>query len=195
MYLLLWRTRPGVFLGRPVNDQIELWLGELKRWNSVHNLVSPRQIPLLGEHVADSLSLVPFLNQNLVVDAGSGGGFPVIPLAIYAKFHDLPVRFVATDVVDKKIAFLKWSVKRFRLNVDIIKVDKNFLIEEECMLISRAFASVEKLAAWKNKHTPFCSEMFLLKGRNAVEETVRSGMENAQFIPNQRGFIVKICLK
>lgn len=195
MYLLLWRTKHGVFLGRLVNDQIKLWLDELKRWNSVHNLVSLRQIPLLGEHVVDSLSLVPFLNQNLVVDAGSGGGFPVIPLAIYAKFHDLPVRFVATDVVDKKIAFLKWSIKRFHLDVDIIKVDKNFLIEEECMLISRAFASVGKLLAWKTQHTPFCSEMVLLKGRDAPQETIDAGINNAQFIPNQRGFIVKICLK
>lgn len=195
MYLLWWHTKPGVFLGRPVDNQIELWLGELKRWNSVHNLVSPHQIPFLDEHVADSLSLAPFLKQNLVVDAGSGGGFPVIPLAIHSKQYNLPIRFVATDVVDKKIAFLKWSVKRFHLNVDIVKVDKNFLIEEECMLISRAFASVEKLLAWKNKHIPLCSEMFLLKGPKATEETAQLGIENAQFIPNQRGFIVKICLK
>lgn len=187
--------RLGVFSGSIMSDEILLWLEELKRWNSVHNLVSARQIPLLDEHTADALSLAPFLNHQLIVDAGSGGGFPVIPLAIYAKHHNLSMRFVATDVVDKKIAFLKWSVKKFRLNADIIKVDKNFLIREECVLISRAFASVEGLVAWKDKHVPLCAEMLLLKGPSAPGETARSGIDNVEFIPNKRGFIVKIRLK
>ena len=50
-------------------------------WNRTHNLVSKNQTTNLEEHISDSLAISPFLGEN-VIDLGSGGGLPGIPLAI-----------------------------------------------------------------------------------------------------------------
>jgi len=50
-------------------------------WNHTHNLVSKNQATNLEEHISDSLSISPFLGEN-VIDLGSGGGLPGMPLAI-----------------------------------------------------------------------------------------------------------------
>lgn len=70
-------------------------------------------------HVADSLSLVPFLGETgarAVVDLGSGGGFPGVPLAIAMP----QVRFTLVESVGKKTRFLQEVVDRLGLsNVNV----------------------------------------------------------------------------
>ena len=58
--------------------------GELVRhWNRTHNLVSRRDADRLEtRHIADSLTLVPWVEGARLADVGSGAGFPGIPLAI-----------------------------------------------------------------------------------------------------------------
>ncbi len=65
-------------------------------------------------HVADSLSLVPFVAEAGVrhaVDLGSGGGFPGIPLAIAMP----DVRFTLVESVGKKARFLQETIDRLGL--------------------------------------------------------------------------------
>jgi 16S rRNA (guanine527-N7)-methyltransferase len=65
-------------------------------------------------HVADSLSLVPFLAETSarrVVDLGSGGGFPGVPLAIAMP----DVQFTLVESVGKKARFLQAVIDRLQL--------------------------------------------------------------------------------
>ena len=50
-------------------------------WSKTHNLISKSQISNIGAHIKDSLSISGML-RNSIMDVGSGGGFPGIPLAI-----------------------------------------------------------------------------------------------------------------
>ena len=55
----------------------------VRRWNPAHSLVSRRDVGRLEtRHIADSLSLVPWVGGTRLADVGSGAGFPGIPLAI-----------------------------------------------------------------------------------------------------------------
>ncbi|MDX9708107.1 MAG: 16S rRNA (guanine(527)-N(7))-methyltransferase RsmG [Trichloromonas sp.] len=92
-----------------------LWLGEeLLRWNKKVNLTS---ICLLEEvvvkHLADSLTVVPLLQSDeRLLDVGSGGGFPGLPLAIVDPARDV----VTVDAVGKKIHFQRHVVRRLGLD-------------------------------------------------------------------------------
>jgi 16S rRNA (guanine527-N7)-methyltransferase len=84
----------------------------LLKWNKSINLTAitdPAEIA--DKHVLDSLALAPVLPQGSLLDAGSGGGFPGIPLAIARP--DLEV--ILVDSVQKKVAFLKNVLAELRL--------------------------------------------------------------------------------
>ena len=80
----------------------------LERWNKVYNLTAIRcRDEILTHHLLDSAALVPhtadFLPQGgTVLDVGSGGGLPSIPLAVLRP----DVKVTAVDAVSKKTAFL-----------------------------------------------------------------------------------------
>ena len=95
-----------------INQYIDL----IRSWNNTHNLVSRDQSNNLQEHIEDSLSIFNHTGP-VVVDIGSGGGFPGIPIAIKGPER----RVVLVDSNQKKTSFLLNSVNRLGLkNVTII---------------------------------------------------------------------------
>lgn len=170
------------------------YLKELIAWNKAHNLVAKNEIHNLNEHVEDSLSLIPLIqdsNYKTIVDIGSGGGFPIIPIGFWTKENNLDYFLIATDVIEKKIAFLKWCNAKFNLNITVIKIDNSFGIEEECLIISRAFSSLENIILWRNKHAPFSKDFLILKGNNVHQEIEEIKLSHYELIKNPRGFIIK----
>jgi 16S rRNA (guanine527-N7)-methyltransferase len=74
-----------------------------KSWNEKVNLVSRKDIEnLMVKHILHSLSLVKYIRFDegaRVLDIGTGGGFPGIPLAIYYP----NVKFTLVDSIEKKL--------------------------------------------------------------------------------------------
>ncbi len=165
---------------------LEEYLKELSIWNKAHNLVSKNEN--LQEHLDDSLSLCDYARDfDYVLDIGSGGGFPVVPLAIVFRDKE----FTATDVVDKKLAFLRWCAAKFGLNLEALNPDRGLLIEREGLITSRAFSSVENIIAWRDRHAPNMGEFALLKGGGVSQELQDAGIENYELQKNPRGFVVR----
>ena len=174
---------------------LDRWIQEFLMWNKAHNLMADDEANNIAEHVEDSLALVPYLEEQsneIIVDIGSGGGFPVIPLAIYAKEHGKNWRFTATDVVDKKIAFLKWSRSKFGLAIDVVKVDGRLQVEEPCTVISRAFSDIVGIVKWTKRHAPGCNLFLLLKGKRATEELTAAKLLEHKIFPAPRGCIAYV---
>ncbi len=173
---------------------ISNYLQELTLWNTTHNLVSKNEINNLEEHVADSLSLCELLKDtkyHTIIDIGSGGGFPVIPLGFWVKQENLPITLIATDIKEKKLSFLTWCSTKFELNIQVENLTKNFVFDEECLIVSRAFASLKNILLWRDKHAPFAKDFLILKGITVEEELEEAQIENYELIKNPRGFIVK----
>jgi len=84
----------------------------LLRWNKSINLTAitdPAEV--IEKHVLDSLALAPLVPAGTLLDAGSGAGFPGIPLRIARS----DVEVVLVDSVQKKVAFLKSALAEMRL--------------------------------------------------------------------------------
>lgn len=82
--------------------------------NKVHNITAIRDVPgVITKHFADSLTIDAFIAQDAsVLDVGTGGGFPTLPLAIARP--DLQI--TAIDSTAKKIAHVQSTAQMFGLN-------------------------------------------------------------------------------
>lgn len=81
--------------------------------NKIHNLTAIRDVPgVITKHFADSLTIAPYIpNGATVIDVGTGGGFPTLPLAIARP--DLSI--TAIDSTAKKIAHVQNTADKFGL--------------------------------------------------------------------------------
>lgn len=105
----------GLALDTARIDKLFDYLALLRKWNGIYNLTAIRHPDeMLTHHLLDSLAAVPALAEAAratkvdeaarcrVLDVGSGGGMPGLPLAIACP--DISVLMV--DIVQKKTAFL-----------------------------------------------------------------------------------------
>ncbi|MBQ5429046.1 MAG: 16S rRNA (guanine(527)-N(7))-methyltransferase RsmG [Neisseriaceae bacterium] len=124
-------------------NQLCLYIDLLEKWNVAYNLTALKdERQMVYHHLLDSLSLTPFVpdTAKTVLDVGSGGGTPGIPLAIYRP--DLAVTLV--DSNSKKTAFLRQAVIELGLNnVQVIteRVENIKEIQFDT-IVSRAFAEL-----------------------------------------------------
>jgi 16S rRNA (guanine527-N7)-methyltransferase len=143
----------GLTLDPAQSSSLERYSALLARWNRTHNLTAIDKPGLvLSHHLLDSLAIVPELlkvaaNQNLrILDLGSGGGLPGIPLAIACpQWH-----ITLLDKVGKKVAFLNQAKLELRLaNVDTVHSRAELLAPDHPydLIVARAFASLVEFVA------------------------------------------------
>ena len=116
----------------------------LEKWNKVYNLTAIRDPErMIGLHILDSLSVLPqFAECKSVLDVGTGGGLPGIPLAI-AK-PELQVTML--DTVAKKTAFVRQAISELALeNAGVVtaRVESYNPLAKFDRVISRAFAELK----------------------------------------------------
>lgn len=128
-------------------DELEEYLDQLLWWNKRVNLVS-RDVSreTVWEHIRHSLLLSQFeafKDGNIIVDAGTGGGLPGLPLAIsHPEKH-----FVLNDLVTKKCLAMKQIAKNSGLeNVGIIDGSiEEFTHDDPFLLISKHAFKINEL--------------------------------------------------
>ena len=170
-------------------QQLEQLQELYNHWNTKINVVSRKDIDQLYlRHVLHSLSVVkfiPFTSDSEIMDAGTGGGFPGIPLAIL--FPDC--RFHCVDSIGKKITVVKEVASAMGLenlsaeHQRMEKVDGTY-----DFVVSRAVAPSKKMYQWvhqkiKKEHKNSIENgLILLKGgdlTNEMEELGRGYIEKS----------------
>ena len=130
---------------------LDAYYAELVRLNRRVNLVSPRSLEDgVATHLRHSLALArrPFPPGATVVDWGSGGGLPAVPLAI--RFPE--TEFVAVDAVGKKMEAVRTVARRLGLaNLRVWNGRAEAFPEPVHLAVSRATAPLADLWAWTER--------------------------------------------
>lgn len=153
----------------------------LAAWNKTHNLVSKNQIHNIEEHIQDSLVIAQHINKN-VVDLGSGGGLPGLPLAI----TNPDKRFYLVESSSKKSAFLFNTISRLDLSNTTTINDRLENLEpkdlpESFDIVCRAVGTTELVVA--------LSDTFLQRPNVQLKLMKTQDQFNKEEIPP--GYIVK----
>ncbi len=146
-------------------------------WNSKINVISRKDIDnLYLHHILHSLSILKFYSFNegsKILDIGTGGGFPGIPLAILLENCD----FTLIDGKAKKIKVVNEVANSLELNnVKGLHQRAEEFKEKFDFVITRAVATIDKLKMWshpllKRKNTgPMPSGLFAYKGGKINDE-------------------------
>lgn len=125
-------------------EQLLQYVALLDKWNKTYNLTAVREPErMIGLHILDSLAVLPHLDAAAnIVDVGTGGGLPGIPLAI-AK-PDLHVTML--DSIAKKTTFVRQAIGQLGLkNADVVsgRVEQFAPAARFGQVISRAFAELK----------------------------------------------------
>ena len=114
-------------------------------WNSKINLISRKDFEnLYIHHILHSLSILKFIefkNGTKVLDVGTGGGFPGVPLAILFP----EVEFTLIDGIGKKILAVNSIIKDLNINnAKGINIRAEDLSEKSDFIVARAVGSLDK---------------------------------------------------
>ena len=108
----------GISLEKPLIDGLETYYQLLAKWNSKINLTAFKLTPTGEDEAIDRLLIEPVVaasyvseNARTLLDAGSGGGSPAIPLKL--AFRNLSLRMV--EVKTRKAVFLREAVRELGL--------------------------------------------------------------------------------
>ncbi|MFN8863291.1 MAG: 16S rRNA (guanine(527)-N(7))-methyltransferase RsmG [Flavobacteriales bacterium] len=162
----------------PRQDAHFLQLGDVYReWNQQINVISRKDIDQLYErHVLHSLAIYKFLAfqpGSQILDIGTGGGFPGIPLAIMQP----EVQFVLVDSIGKKIKVVQGVVDALGLrNVSARHERAEKVNGKFDFVVSRAVAPLSELIYWcrpkisGNDRNALPNGLICLKGGDLREE-------------------------
>ncbi len=159
-----------------------------KEWNEKINVISRKDIDSLYlKHVLHSLSIAAVINfkpGTTIIDIGTGGGFPGIPLAIYFP----EVNFFLIDSIAKKLKV----VESIAIEIELKNISVQHIRAEEIknkrfdFAVSRAVAPLKDLWKWskpllrKENKNELPNGLICLKGGDLSQEIFESGLRPKQ---------------
>jgi 16S rRNA (guanine527-N7)-methyltransferase len=157
-------------------------------WNNQINVISRKDIDQLYErHVLHSLGIakvMPFLPGENVLDVGTGGGFPGIPLAILFP----ETQFFLVDSIGKKIKVVQEVASALGLqNLKAAHLRAEQVDEKFDFVVSRAVTRLKEFYPWvknkfsKDSRNTLPNGILYLKGGDLTEEITESGLKVKQY--------------
>lgn len=146
------------------------YMDELLQWNRRINLTAitdPHEV--LVQHVLDSLAIAPFVSGPDLLDVGSGGGLPGLPLAVLRP--DLQVSSI--DSRNKKIAFQRHAARSLALDnfqAEAVRIEAWQPAQRFAQVVSRAFASLALFAELAGRHLADGGQLLAMKGKRPEDE-------------------------
>ena len=151
-------------------EQLLTHLSLLEKWNRRLNLtaiVSPREMVI--QHVLDSLSIAKLLGDERILDIGTGGGFPGVPLALM-----LPKAEVCLlDARGKRVEFLRYVIAACGIsNASVIhaRIEDYLPPQKFDTLVTRAFSSLTDMLNWTAPVHQTATRFLAMKGKRPDDE-------------------------
>jgi 16S rRNA (guanine527-N7)-methyltransferase len=167
---------------------LDLYKAELLRWTAKVNLIGPEAREHLDEHIAEAVTAAGILEpKGEVMDFGSGGGLPGIPMAIVSP----EARFHLVEADQKKWAFLKHVARECGLSCRVYGDRLSRLLPRLpgdlrfSLVVSRAVGNPEEWVPMLKGHLEEGARIALFQG--SPEMPVIEGFEPGEAIALPRG--------
>ena len=147
--------------------------------NKTLNLIGKSTIDQFWHrHILDSYQVIDFIDKNdeNLIDLGSGAGFPGIIIAIAAKERKMPIKICLVEKSKKKIKFLKESIKKLKLDVEI-KCINIFEIDKKLnggIFIARAFKPLPIILKLIHNNILNYKKFFVFLGKTGSNELLQA---------------------
>ncbi|HBA71592.1 MAG TPA: 16S rRNA (guanine(527)-N(7))-methyltransferase RsmG [Geobacter sp.] len=170
-------VKMGLILSDENLMSFNIFATELIKWNNKVNLTSitdEKEIAI--KHFIDCLHLAPHvLNQDIMLDIGSGGGLPVIPLKIVRP----ETTMVSVDAVGKKINFQRHVIRLLGLkNIEALHSRIEDLAKSHAgkfsLITSRAFTRLDHFVSLASPLLAADGRIIAMKGLGADDEITES---------------------
>jgi len=169
-----------------MDPRLALYKSSLLKWTARVNLIGPEARENLDDHIAEAVAAAELLKpRGEVLDFGSGGGLPAIPMAIVSP----EARFHLVEADQKKWAFLKHVVRECGLNSLVhgdrlarllgrLPADLRF-----SLVVSRAVGNPEEWVPSLKEHLEDGARVALFQGTPEVPEIAGFRPETAFRLP------------
>lgn len=163
----------GLELDARARERLLNYVALLEKWNDVYNLTAVRGARnIVIHHLLDSLSVLPYVAGDTMLDVGSGAGLPGIPLAVVRP----QTQVTLLDAREKKTAFLRQAVIELGLrNAEVVcgRIERYFPSARFAVVISRAFSDLRKFVELAGRLCAPNGVLAAMKGRYAPAELAR----------------------
>ena len=159
----------------------EISLEKLKIYKSLYDIYEEKnkKVNLISRkdfenfylhHIIHSLSITKFeliKKENNIIDLGTGGGLPGIPLAIYYNKK----KFILVDSIRKKISAVDEIIKKLNVkNISTINNRIENLNVNADIIICRSVSSIDNIIRWTKGLLNEKGKLILFKGGNVNKE-------------------------
>ena len=161
---------------------------EVLKWGKVHNLTGHRDLDSAWEDlILDGLALAPMVKGPLVLDIGSGAGFPGLPLALARP----ELKITLLEPRAKRVSFQKHMVRRLGLEEGVRPVmgsaGKDDLDGAKFhTVVLRAVASMERSLELARPYLDESGVIIMLRGIKDLDEAKDLGLETKLYRTSQK---------
>lgn len=163
----------GIALPAESRRRLLAYLGLIHKWNQVYSLTAVREpLNMVGQHLLDSLAVLPHIAAQRILDVGSGAGLPGVPLAVA-----LPETHVTLlDANHKKAVFLRQVLIELGLaNTEVVceRAEAWRPARKFGLVISRAFSELRGFISEAGAHVAPGGRLAAMKGVYPDDELAR----------------------
>jgi len=166
-------------VSRETITSLKKYENTLIKANNTLNLIGNSTIKdIWNRHFLDSVQVIDFIEENdkILVDLGSGAGFPGLVLAITSKDRKIPLKIKLVEKSPKKVKFLRDVISELSLDVEVI--NRNVLEDPKKLIgdvfVARAFKPLQIILQLIHSKAENWKKIFIFLGKTGKSELLQA---------------------
>ena len=166
-------------VSRETITSLKKYENTLIKANNTLNLIGNSTIKdIWNRHFLDSVQVIDYIEENdkILMDLGSGAGFPGLVLAITSKDRKIPLKIKLIEKSPKKVKFLRDVISELSLDVEVI--NRNVLEDPKKLIgdvfVARAFKPLQIILQLIHSKAENWKKIFIFLGKTGKSELLQA---------------------
>jgi len=166
-------------VSRETITSLKKYENTLIKANNTLNLIGNSTIKnIWNRHFLDSVQVIDYIEENdkILIDLGSGAGFPGLVLAITSKDRKIPLKIKLVEKSPKKVKFLRDVISELSLDVEVI--NRNVLEDPKKLIgdvfVARAFKPLQIILQLIHSKAENWKKIFIFLGKTGKSELLQA---------------------